>query len=377
MKKVLITGGAGFIGSNLARKLVGKGYDITIMDILSPQIHGNNVEESSLYRSVKDCCKIVRGDVRKLECWEQVLGGIDIIVHLAADTGTGQSMYQIAKYTDSNISGTAILLDILTNEKHSVQKLIVASSRAIYGEGKYCCLEHGIFYPDLRSDANMHNGIFNPLCPICTMPQKPMATDETSRICPSSVYGITKQVQEQLVLLFGKTTGIPVAAMRYQNVYGPGQSLKNPYTGILSIFSTAMLSNNDIDIYEDGNETRDFVYIDDVVNATILALENTKIVNSAINVGAGKPISVMYVAHALKDLYGSSSQLKITGRYRQGDIRHNYADLTLAKNILGYEPSVSFEDGLSGFVEWVKTQKHELDRYGDSMDELIKRGLYK
>lgn len=377
MKRILVTGGAGFIGSNVARALIRKGYEVTILDSLSPQIHGVNPNSSELYLSIKGQCEFINGNVCNRDVWLKALDKKDAVIHLAAETGTGQSMYEISRYVDTNISGTALLLDILANTKQSVQKIIVASSRAIYGEGRYNCPKHGMVYPNARNDKDMHNGVFNPRCPECGDVLEPLSTDESSRIHPTSVYGVTKQVQEQLVLMFGKMTGMPVAAMRYQNVYGPGQSLKNPYTGILSIFSTSMLKNNNIDIYEDGRESRDFVYIDDVAMATVLALESDQIRNDSINIGSGKAISVMEVAQTLRKLYSSKSELFVSGHYRQGDIRHNYADISLANRVLNYSPSIDFQKGLSLFVEWVRTQKVEEDLYEASKEELLKRGLYK
>src|SRR5690606_20496548 len=258
-KKVLITGGAGFIGSNLAFQLVNKGYQVRVMDNLSEQIHGAH---SELLESIIDKVEFIRGDVRKEEDWQQALEGQEILVHLAAETGTGQSMYEVQKYVDVNINGTAIFLDYLVNQKHKIEKVVVASSRAIYGEGKYECREHGVMYPKERKEADLLKGEFEPKCPICNKELILKATDEDSKIHPSSLYGITKQNQEQMVLNICGSIGIPAVAFRYQNVYGPGQSLKNPYTGILSIFSTQMKNGNDLNIFEDGEESRDFVFID-------------------------------------------------------------------------------------------------------------------
>ena len=272
MKNILISGGAGFIGSNLTKKLVSKGYNITILDNLSKQIHGKD-QKSELYNSIKEISTFILGDVCNEEDWKKSLKGQDAVIHLAAETGTGQSMYEISRYNDVNILGTSHLLDFLANNKNSVKKLIIASSRSIYGEGKYKCENHGVVYPNDRIASNMMKGKFDLFCDVCGGELDLMPTDENSMIHPSSIYGITKHQQEQMTLLMGKSLGIPAVSLRYQNVYGPGQSLSNPYTGILSIFSTRMLNGNDIDIYEDGEESRDFVFIDDVVEATILALE--------------------------------------------------------------------------------------------------------
>ena len=250
---VLITGGAGFIGSNLALKLLSKGYNITVLDNLSEQIHGVD-GKSPLYLSIKDKVKFIQGDVRNREDWMKALKDQDVVVHFAAETGTGQSMYQIEKYIDVNIRGTALLLDILANEEHSIRKIIVASSRAIYGEGAYECVTHGTVHPTEREDHHMAGGDFEVKCLVCSSNLKVLPTGENSKIHPSSVYGITKQCQEKMILTVGKALNIPSIAFRYQNVYGPGQSLLNPYTGILSVFSTRIKTGNKICIFEDGSD---------------------------------------------------------------------------------------------------------------------------
>jgi len=376
MKNILITGGAGFIGSNLTNKLVQKGYKVTILDNLSKQIHGKN-QDSPLYNSIKDIVTFIKGDVCNKLDWEKAITGQDAVIHLAAETGTGQSMYEIARYNEVNILGTTHLLDILANEKHSIKKMVIASSRSIYGEGKYLCETDGIVYPDERKDGDMERGCFDPICDKCGNALILEATDEYSKIHPSSIYGITKQQQEQMILLMGKTLNIPAVALRYQNVYGPGQSLSNPYTGILSIFSTRLLNGNDIDIYEDGLESRDFVFIDDVVNATILALEKKEANHQIFNVGSGVATTVSKVANTLKSLYNSDVNITISGKYRLGDIRHNYADLLKIKNVLGFSPKFDFISGITVFVNWVKTQEVMEDKYESSIEELKNKGLIK
>ena len=371
---ILITGGAGFIGSSLSLKLIDKGYKITVLDNLSSQIHSSN---SPLYNSVKGKVNFIRGSVLNYNDWIKALMGIDVVVHLAAETGTGQSMYEIEKYTDVNIKGTSILLDILTNEQHKVKKLVIASSRAIYGEGKYQCYSHGVVYPKERSDADMSCGDFNIKCPFCSSIVKLLPTDEESAIHPSSIYGITKQVQEQMFMVVGKSLNIPVVAFRYQNVYGAGQSLSNPYTGILSIFSTRIKNGNNINIFEDGKESRDFVYIDDVVDATILGIEKDEANYEVFNVGLGKAIDVMTVANTLVKIYNSTSKITVSGNYRVGDIRDNYADLSKIRRMLGFEPKISFEEGISLFTRWVSEQDIVEDKYEESIQEMREKGLYK
>ena len=373
-KNILITGGAGFIGSNLSLKLIQKGYNITVLDNLSPQIHGDN---SELFSSIKGKVKFIKGSVSNYDDWKKSLVDIDVVVHLAAETGTGQSMYEIEKYCDVNIKGTSIFLDILANEKHSIKKIIVASSRSIYGEGKYKCEEHGFVYPNERKDEDMSKADFNVKCPFCGIDAILQATDETSKIHPSSIYGVTKQVQEQMFLVMGKSLNIPAVVFRFQNVYGAGQSLSNPYTGILSIFSTRIKNDNELNIFEDGKESRDFIYIDDIVDATILGIEKDEANNEVFNVGFGKAVDVLTVANELIKQYKSNSEIKITGNYRLGDIRDNYADISKIKTLLGFTPKIDFISGINRFTNWVNTQEIEVDTYEKSIDEMKSKGLYK
>lgn len=379
MKNILVTGGAGFIGSHLAIALINKGYSVTVLDNLSPQIHGPNPDITSpLYASIKGKVKFIKGSVTSKEDWLKALENQECVVHLAAETGTGQSMYEIQKYVDTNIGGTALLLDILTNVKNNVKKVVVAESRAIYGEGRYYTEELSEYvYPSLRNDEDMSKGDFEVKYPGCRKALELVATTENSMIHPTSVYGITKQVQGQLVHLVCTTLGIAAVSYRYQNVYGPGQSLSNPYTGILSIFSTRIKNGNEINIFEDGKETRDFVYIDDVVEATILGIEKEEANGHVFNVGTGVAIDVLTVAKTLMDKYGIQVPLKVSGNYRLGDIRHNYADITLARNLLGFVPKWSFTNGIGEFVKWVNEQEIHEDRYEKSIEEMKQKGLYK
>lgn len=378
MKRVLITGGAGFIGSHIALKLIAKGYEVTVLDNLLEQIHGIDPDKTSpLYCSIKDKVRFIKGDVCNKFLLEQALDNVDYVIHLAAETGTGQSMYEIKRYIDVNIGGTALLLDILTNTKNHVKRVVVAESRAIYGEGKYNCEKCGDVYPTERKDEDMAKGDFECHCPKCGGKVKLVATTEDSAIHPSSVYGIGKQVQGQLVHLICKNIGIESVSFRYQNVYGPGQSLTNPYTGILSIFSTRIKNHNPINIFEDGKETRDFVYIDDVVDATIAGMEVPEANGHVFNVGTGIATDVLTVARTLCNNYGIEVPLTVSGNYRLGDIRHNYADITLAKSILGFEPKCSFEQGIKRFSEWVNTQEVQEDQYESSIEEMKEKGLYR
>ena len=377
IQNVLITGGAGFIGSRLANFLTASGHKVRVLDNLSPQIHGLIPESSPLFLSLHHDVEFLRGSVTNRDDLIKALQGVDTVVHLAAETGTGQSMYAIQHYSDVNVGGTALLLDLVANQPFPVKKIVVASSRAVYGEGKYLCGQHGFVYPHARSAMDMEKGDFDVHCPVCGLSAELVATDEETPVRPSSVYGVTKLTQEQMVLTVAKALGISAIAFRYQNVYGPGQSLSNPYTGILSIFSTRIRNQSPINIFEDGKESRDFVYIDDIVSITARAVEYNKPLVDVFNVGAGIATDVLTIANTLQKLLGVTVPTTISGQFRVGDIRHNYADLSKVKKVLGFEPTVSIEQGLANFVDWVKTEQVQVDRYEQSLQELKSKGLFK
>lgn len=378
MKNILITGGAGFIGSHLSLFLAKQGFEVTVLDNLSKQVHGDFPEMTSpLFQTIKDRVRFICGDVLNHNDLMIAIKDQDAIVHLAAETGTAQSMYEIKKYSDINVGGTALIADILINKRNRVKKIVVASSRAIYGEGKYYCSRDGIVYPGTRREENLSRGDFKCKCPVCGSAIKLMPTSEDSKLLPTSIYGITKQCQEQIILTVAKSIGISAVALRYQNVYGPGQSLMNPYTGILSIFSTQIKNNKNINVFEDGLESRDFVYIDDVVHATFLSLLSHDLEPIAFNVGAEDPVSVLTIAETLIKNYNSQVKINISGNYRVGDIRHNYADMTLISNKLGYKPKVKFEQGIKSFCNWVEKQNITEDRLETTIEELKSKGLFK
>ena len=345
-----------------------------MLDNFSPQVHVADSLPTDLAKEVE----LVKADVRDREAMRCALTGIEAVVHLAAETGTGQSMYEIERYFSVNVQGTATLLDLLQNAPRgdTVRTLVVASSRAIYGEGAYLCASHGTVYPDQRGRESMANGLFEPTCPHCGVQASLLPTPEEAPFKPMSFYGLTKQVQEQAVLLFGRTSGINAFALRYQNVYGPGQSLKNPYTGILAVFSNLARQNQPIEIYEDGEESRDFVYIDDVVEATARCLKYSGNFVGALNVGSGQATSVMTVAREIKNFFGSNSSIGVTGAFRLGDIRHNIADVSLTQEVLGFTPGVSFKQGLANFLGWAAEQPVEdKSAYLRSVGELVAKGL--
>ncbi len=371
---VLISGGAGFIGQRVARALLNHGTQVNILDNFSPQIHATEVLPDDLAEHVG----VIKADVRDRDALKRALQGVDTVVHLAAETGTGQSMYEIERYFSVNVQGTATLLDLLQNDDcgKSLRSIVVASSRAVYGEGAYQCAAHGMVYPEQRTRERMSGGAFEPVCPVCGSRVSLLPTPESAPFMPMSMYGLTKQVQEQAVLLFARTRGINGFGLRYQNVYGPGQSLKNPYTGILAVFSNLARQNQGIEIYEDGLESRDFVYIDDVVEATFRSINYSGQFVGALNVGSGQATSVMTVAQEIKAYFDSSSTIKVTGAFRMGDIRHNIADVSKLEQVLGFVPGVPFKQGLANFLGWAAEQAPE-DKaaYLRSVSELAARGL--
>jgi dTDP-L-rhamnose 4-epimerase len=371
--KILITGGAGFIGTHLSRHLLALGHQLTILDNFLPQVHAGKTE---LAPDVAPHAQLVKGDVADANAFEAALAGVQCVVHLAAETGTGQSMYEVARYGRTNLTGTVLLYDLMAKMPgHRVERIVVASSRSIYGEGAYRCDKDGIVYPVSRSSEDKKAGYYDPLCPECGGVCVTVPTPESAPFRPSSFYGLTKQVQEQTALLFGQVLRISSFALRYQNVYGPGQSLQNPYTGILAIFSNLARMGRPIHVFEDGVESRDFVYIDDVVQATAACVVEDAVGCHAVNVGSGERTSVLDVARGVNAFYGDRSDVETTGAFREGDIRHGMADLTHAQSLLGYNPQWKFRDVLRRFLEWASESEPSRGGYERSLAEMRQRGL--
>lgn len=379
MTSVLVTGGAGFIGVHLVRRLLCAGMQVTVLDNFLEQVHGAG---DALPSDIAGSVRLIVGDICDRAAVTEAIAGQDIVVHLAAETGTGQSMYSVRRYETVNIGGTANLIDCLTQSRsHCVRRLVVASSRAIYGEGSYQCPTCGIVYPAARRLPAQQAAGFDPRCPSCGGACTSAPTHEAAPFAPASFYGLTKQVQEQMVLLYASTFGLSAYALRYQNVYGPGQSLTNPYAGILANFYRLACHNRPITIFEDGMESRDFVYIDDAVEATWRAITLTDGASgdppcAAINVGSGQRTTILAAARQIVAACGSVSSIDVSGAMRAGDIRHNVADLTQAAAVLGYTPAWTFAAGLQRFMDWAGQQPHADDgALPRSLDELRIRGL--
>jgi dTDP-L-rhamnose 4-epimerase len=372
---ILVTGGCGFIGSRLVSKLLDLGHSIVVLDNLSSQIHGALPNLSFPWAASADV-RVVRGDIATGEGLDEALDGVESIAHLAAETGTGQSMYQIARYNAVNTQGTALLLERMIALKAPVKRFVLSSSRSIYGDGSYLCTECGTQQtPATRPRADLEAGKWEPSCIRCRGTLKPVPTHEDAPIRPASIYAATKVAQEDLVRIACEAAGVAAVSLRFQNVYGEGQSLKNPYTGIISIFSTRIRRSLSLPIYEDGEESRDFVHVDDVVAAVAQSLLQPLSGYSVFNIGAGEPTSVMTLACTLAKAMGSSVEPIVTGEFRLGDIRHCYADISAARDAIGFTPKIGLEEGLRRFAAWALSEPLEEDRLDRAVIELRARGL--
>ena len=370
-RRVLISGGAGFIGQHLTPRLRAAGWEVVWLDNMDPQVHGTQPAEPPPEQRPD---RFVRGDVTKAEDWLEALDGVQAVVHLAAQTGTSQSMYQVHHYTQVNVAGTALLWDLLTNQTHKVKQVALASSRAVYGEGAYRCEQScGQVVPAMRTRAALAQGLWEPACPRCGGPLAVVATPEDSAPNPASLYACSKLAQEQISRTMGQALGIPVTALRLQNVYGPGQSLRNPYTGVISIFSNQMRQGLAVNIYEDGTESRDFVFVADVAEVFARALEQPA--ERLLNVGSGTATSALAAAQTLKALWGSRSPVVVTGEYRVGDIRHNWADIARLRRTWPDWTPTDLQQGLGRFVAWARTQPVFSDGLPQAMAELRAKNL--
>jgi dTDP-L-rhamnose 4-epimerase len=364
---VLITGGAGFIGSHLADRLLASGRHVRVLDRLVPQVHGSGERPDYLASDVE----LQVGDVRDPEAVRRALRGVSEVVHLAARVGVGQSMYELRDYTDENATGTATLLQELVDA--TCGKLVVASSMSVYGEGAYVD-EQGRPCPAVdRTRAQLEQGAWDPVGPT-GQPLTPVPTPETKQPALTSVYALGKYDQERLCLIFGQAYALPTVALRFFNVYGPRQALSNPYTGALAIFASRLLNDRPPLVFEDGAQRRDFVSVHDVARAIELALTGDGADGTVVNVGSGRPLSILEVAAELASVLGREIAPEVTGRARLGDIRHCYADVSRAAELLEFEARVTLEEGLSELAEWLEGQDAQ-DRADDAAAELAARGL--
>src|SRR5687768_14314043 len=372
MKNVLVTGGAGYIGSHLVDRLVADGYDVTVLDNLEPQVHRTGTWPSYANAGAQ----YVRGDVRDRAVFEPLVVAADAVVHFAAAVSIGQSMYQVDRYVDVNTRGTALLLDILVNAKHHVGKVLVASSIGVYGEGGYTCATCGPVAPGIRSAEQLAERDWEQRCPRCGGHAASVPTREDKPLYRDNIYSMTKYHQEEMVLLIGKTYGIPAVAPRFFNVYGPRQSLSNPYAGVAAIWLSRLMNGKQPVVFEDGGQLRDFVSIHDVVDCLTLMLEKPGADYLPINIGSGETITILEIARLLARLLETSIEPLVTQTGRKFDIRHNTADISRATDTLGFRPKVTLEQGFSELIEWARTTPDvAVDFFDRAMQELRDKGL--
>lgn len=374
--RVLVTGGAGFIGSHVVDRLVDRGHEAVVLDNLDPQVHGEAaalppyLERHLLAGQVE----LVRGDVRDGDAVTKALAGVDSVVHLAAAVGVGQSMYEPHYYTSVNVDGQGVLMEAMAREPKKYRALVVASSMSIYGEGAYRCAEHGDVAPLPREEARLEAGEWDVPCVACERALQPAFTAETKPLQFTSVYAITKKTQEELALCFGAAYRIPTLALRFFNVYGSRQALSNPYTGVAAIFMGRLKNGRPPLIFEDGRQSRDFLHVSDAAAAVVGAVERDDGASGAFNVCTGEPVTIRQVAEALAERLGVGIQPHVVGRYRTGDIRHCVGDPTRARDALGFEAHTSFTEGLDELIAW-SAEQEALDRVETSLAELERRGL--
>lgn len=368
-KKVLVTGGAGFIGSFIVDRLIKEGHEVRILDNLDEQVHKGKIPE---YLNKE--AEFVKGDVRDRETLAKAIEGVEVIFHEASAVGVGQSMYQIEHYMDVNTQATALLLDYLVNKEHDVKKIVVAASMSSYGEGLYECGKCGKIKGQLRTEEQMKKGTWELSCGKCGSELKKVPTTEETVQDANSIYALSKKDQEEMFLMIGKTYGLPAVALRYFNVFGPRQSLSNPYTGVAAIFMSRVKNGNSPVIYEDGLQTRDFISVHDVAEANMLAMEKNSANYEVFNVGSGKARTIKEIAETIIKLQGSSVKPDITNKFRKGDVRHCFADTSKIKSRLEFEPKVSFEEGMRELLKWSESVE-AVDGFEKASNELKNKGL--
>ncbi|MFA5393534.1 MAG: SDR family NAD(P)-dependent oxidoreductase [Candidatus Ratteibacteria bacterium] len=367
--KILVTGGAGFIGSHLTDLLVKKGYDVRIFDNLEPQVH-----QGKKPKYLNPAAEFVRGDIRNYDRLQKALAGCEAVFHLASAVGVGQSQYQVEHYVDINTRGTATLFDVLVNRKNKVEKIIVAASMSSYGEGLYRCKKCGVVKPGLRPEKQLIQKDWEPRCPECGSPLKSLATSEKTPFDCNSIYALTKKTQEEIALMLGKTYRIPTVSLRFFNVYGSRQSLSNPYTGVTAIFLSRLKNNRPPVVYEDGRQTRDFISVSDVCRALVLSLENKTADYEIFNIGSGRPVKIAEIARILAKALRKRIEPEITKTFRKGDVRHCFADISKIRKKLGWQPTTTFENGMQNLIAWARKAPAE-DRFLQAEAELSAKNL--
>lgn len=366
-RSVLVTGGAGFIGSFLVDLLVERGYKVTIFDNLEDQVHHGGIPS---YLNKK--ARFIKGDVRNYTALKDALDDIDFVYHLASAVGVAQSNYEIKKYTDANVGGTANLLDIIVTLKLPVKKIVSVASMTGYGEGNYTCARCGVVRPGLRGEEQLLKGCWELFCPLCALPVKPIPTGESAQEYPNSIYAISKKTQADMLMLVGQIYKIPVVLLKLFNVYGPRQSLSNPYTGVTAIFTSRIKNNQPALLYEDGMQTRDFVSVHDVVDALYSALGTNRADYQTINIGSGRPIPIIEIAKTLAKLLKREGLVEVNGKYRVNDTRHCHADIRLARRLLAWRPKVSLKQGLEELIKW-SAGETAVDNFSKAEKELFSR----
>jgi len=368
--KTLVTGGAGFIGSYIVDRLLDEGHEVRIFDNIEPQVHpGGKVPDY-----LNPGAEFIRGDVRDYEALAKAVEGMEVIFHEAAMVGVAQSMYQVSRYVEVNALGTANLLDILVNRKHKVRKLIVPSSMSTYGEGAYDCPGCGRVSPKLRTEEQMASGDWEVHCPSCGKIAVPLPTPETKLQEINSIYALAKKDQEEMTLNIGVTYRIPVVALRYFNVFGPRQSLSNPYTGVAAIFMSRLKNNHPPVVFEDGLQSRDLISVHDIARANLMVMEDERADYGVFNVGAGRQITVRGLAETLAEVMGVEIAPDVLGKFRKGDVRHCFADIAKIRAAVGFEPAVSLDEGMKELIAWSESAASS-DMVDKATRELVEKGL--
>ena len=369
MSRVLVTGGAGFVGSHLVDALLASGARVRVLDSLDPLAHPTGAPDHFAADA-----ELAIGDLRDREVTDRALGGVDRVFHLGGVVGNGESMVNVRRAVEANAVGTATLLEAIIGRRDRVRRLGVASSMVVYGEGSYDCARHGTVAPPLRVVEQLRRREWEARCPLCGDPVVPIPTAEDTPLRPTSVYGITKRDQEELVLVLGRAYGLETVALRYLNVYGPRQALSNPYTGVAAIFTARLLNGRAPRVFEDGGQLRDLVHVSDVVRATVAAMEAPHAAGQAVNVATGSRVRVLDLARSVASALGSELEPEVTGEYRAGDIRHCFADTSRARNLLGFEARVGLAEGLPELAGWVASRR-VVERGDGAISELRALGL--